>query len=111
MIDYENPPSPYQVAVLAELPLSPVQATVLRMMGSENLTDAEMKIFRRLTGTWIAKPKRPYREFWAPLPRRVGKTSRFLSCALVSCALDPAFEKNGAPGERFKILISAPILE
>ncbi len=111
MIDYDNPPSPYQVAVLAELPLSPVQATVLKLMGSEDLTDAEVKIFRRLTGTWIAKPKRPYREFWATLPRRVGKTSRFLSCALVSCALDPQYEKNGAPGERFKVFLSASILE
>ncbi|CAN5914474.1 hypothetical protein BH11MYX4_BH11MYX4_02330 [soil metagenome] len=111
MIDPTNGPSPLQVAVLAELPLSPVQATVLKLMGSEDLTDAELKIFRKLTGTWIAKPKRPYREFWATLPRRVGKTSRFLSCALVSCALDPRYEKNGAPGERFKVLISAPILE
>lgn len=111
MIDSTTGPSPLQVAVLTDLPLSPVQVTGLKLMGSEDLTDAEVKIFRKLTGTWIAKPKRPYREFWATLPRRVGKTSRFLSCALVSCALDPQYEKNGAPGERFKVLISAPILE
>lgn len=111
MIDLNHPPSPYEVARLAGLPLSIAQAAILKSMGPEDLTSEELSVWRDLTGTWFAKPSRSYRELWFTAGRRSGKTTRILAAIAVSVALDPKYEKNIAPGERPAVFLAAPILE
>lgn len=103
--------TPYQVAVRCDLALSVAQSALLKSMGTEELSPEELKAWRELTGTWLAKPTRDYRELWVTAGRRSGKDTRILGCISVSCALDPKYERNGAPGERFVVLVAAPIVE
>lgn len=103
--------SPFGVAQAAKLSLSHAQAAVLKSMGGEPLAPEELKAFHEVTGTWFAKPTHAYRELWVTAGRRSGKDTRILGCIAVSCALDPKYEKNGAPGERFVVLVAAPIVE
>lgn len=114
-IETENPlfgMTPHQIAVQAGLSLSTAQAALLKSFAGEALDGDELKAWRRATGTWFARPRAGgYPELWFTAGRRSGKTSRILACIAVSVALDPKYEKNAAPGERFGIFVAAPIVE
>ncbi len=104
--------SPRELAVHAGLSLSIAQSALLKSFAGETLDPDELKAWRRTTGTWTAKPRRGgYRELWLTAGRRAGKDTRVLGPTAVSVALDPRYEKNGAPGERFVVLVTAPIVE
>lgn len=104
--------TPHAIAVRAGLPLSVAQSALLKAMAGEALDAEDLRAFRAMTGTWFGRPRSSgYRECWFTAGRRSGKTSRILACFAVSVALDPKYEVNGAPGERFGVFIAAPILE
>lgn len=113
--EIENPlfgMTPHEIAVQAGLSLSTAQSALLKSFAGEALDGAELKAWRKMTGTWIAKPRAGgYPELWFTAGRRSGKTSRILACIAVSVSLDPKYEKNGAPGERFGVFVAAPIVE
>lgn len=104
--------SPYQVAVRAGLPMSVPQAAKLKAFAGEPLNREEQRAWRTMTGTWFASPNPDgYDELWDTDGRRSGKDTRTLAPIAVSTALNPKYEKNGAPGERFVTLVTAPIVE
>lgn len=109
-----EPPSsiwtPHKVAIQAGLRLSTAQSSILKAFQGEPLTNEELRAWRELTGTTIAKPRHGgYDELWLRVGRRGGKTTHIGAPIAVSSALLPV-DHMLAPGEVARVLVVCPTL-
>jgi hypothetical protein len=104
-------PTPHEVAVLAGLRMSTAQAAVLKAVhGTEELTKDELRAWRILTRTMIARPRiGGYRELWVRAGRRAGKTMH-LAAPIVVSALLGSYEHLLSPGEKGRVVAIGPTL-
>ncbi len=105
--------TPYQVALFAGLRPSAAQSAVLKVLGGEELTVAELAAWRLLTGQ--RRPPRPegYREVFAEKGRRAGWTTHVAAPFAVSALLVSPAKLNTrlAPGEVARVLLFGPELQ